>query len=487
MKRFGGGKKNSDWLFGQWFRCIAPAALACFLFLSGCAVGPNYKRPEVLKPQHFRDDDSVTNKSFAELNWWQVYQDPTLQDLVRQALTNNFDLRIAITRVEQARWLAVQTRSQFGPNVSYSGSIDRGRNNVLGQLFPTGGSTATTVGASLNAAWEIDLWGRVRRLNESSTALYAASENDRRGVKILVMSEVAADYLRLLELDQELEIARSTTNSFAQSLEIFSKLASAGSASDLESSRAEAAKEDADSQMHFIMTQRTETENELNILLGHPPGPIERGAVIITNEPPIVPAGLPSSLLERRPDILAAQEQFRSANALEGVSVAEFFPQIGLTAFLGKASPALSAFTAGTANAWGIGANAAGPLFDSGKAYGRFKQAKAYREEERLKYQETVLDAFREVSDILVDQKNLKDSRTVQAAEVKALKYAVQLSTERYQEGMSGYYEVLEAQQQLFPAQLNLARTQRDQFLALISLYKALGGGWGDEMVKAKN
>jgi multidrug efflux system outer membrane protein len=447
-------------------------------WLAGCAVGPNYNRPAVDAPGVFRSDSNATNRSFADLNWWQVYQDETLQALIREALTNNYDLRIALTRVEQAAAVAMQARSQFVPNVNYNGAVSRGRNDLFGSAFPNNATVASSASATLNAFWEVDLWGRVRRLNESARAQFLASEEARRGVRLSLLSAVASDYFRLLELDRELEIVQRTTNSFGESLKLFTQRLEGGTGTDLETSRAEAALADSLSAAPFILEQITLTENELCVLLGRNPGPITRTEHPSAELPPEVPAGLPSALLERRPDVRETEQRLRSANAQVGESVAEFFPRIGLTTFVGKISPQLSAFTLGGANAWGVGAEATGPLFEGGRLVGQYRQAKAARDEARLRFQQAVLTAFREVSDALVLRERLAEIRDQQAREVEALDRAVRVSTKRYLAGKASYYEVLEAQQQLFPAQLNLARTKRDEMLAVVALYKALGGGW---------
>ena len=444
----------------------------------GCAVGPNYKRPPVDSPASFRGDNAPTNASLADLDWWQVYQDDILQTLIREALTNNYDLRIAMTRVEQARAVAMQARSQFVPNVDYSGSVDQGRNDLFGSAYPYNGTTTSSAVATLNAFWEVDLWGRVRRLNESARAQLLASEEARRGVRLSLLSEVATDYLRLLELDQEMDIARDTTNSFGDSLKIFTQRMEGGTASDLEASRAEAALDDAASAIPSILNQISVIENELSILLGRIPGPINRGESSSMALPPEVPAGLPSALLERRPDVRESEQLLHSANAQVGESTAEFFPKIGLTALLGRISPQLSAFSLGSANAWGVGAEAAGPLFEGGRLVGQYRQARAARDEARLRYRQTVLTALADVSDALIARERLGEIREQQIREVAALERAVDVSTKRYIAGKASYYEVLEAQQQLFPAQLDLARTRRDESLAVVDLYKALGGGW---------
>jgi outer membrane protein, multidrug efflux system len=458
----------------QWVPLMCGVA-----WLAGCAVGPDFVRPVIDSPAAFRGDNAATATPFSELTWWQVYQDNTLQGLIREAFTNSYDLRIAAARVEQARAVAMQARSQFVPSVDYSGAASRGRNDLFGAGFPNNGTTLNSAVATLNAAWEVDLWGRIRRLNEAARAQFLASQEARRGVRLSLLSDVATAYLQLLELDQELEIAHRTTNSFAESLKIFSQRVEGGTASALESSRAEAALEDTAAAVPAIQDQISVMENQLCILLGRNPGPIERPTSLLTETmPPDIPAGLPSTLLERRPDVREAEQLLRSATAQVGESVAEFFPKIGLTAFLGKVSPQLSAFTAGGANAWGIAADTTGPLFEGGRLVGQYRQTKAVREEVGLRYQQTVLNAFREVSDALVSRQQLVAIREHQAHKVNALEKAVKLSSERYVAGKASYYEVLEAQQQLFPAELNLARTERDELVAIVALYRALGGGW---------
>ena len=468
-----------------WPRYLGSALVLgswCLVLYVGCSVGPNYKRPQIESPTSFRGDSSPTNTSFADLQWWNVYQDTTLQALVHEAFTNNYDLRIAFTRVEQARALAMQARSQFVPNLNYNGTVSRGRNEVLGTTFPNNGTTLTSASVILNAFWEVDLWGRIRRLNEGARARFLASEEARRGVRLSLLAEVASDYFRLLELDQEMDIASSTTNSFTESLRIFSQRVQGGTASALEASRAEAALADATAAIPDILDQISSTENQLCVILGRAPGAIERGAASLdAMMPPEVPAGLPSSLLQRRPDVLEAEQLLRAANAQVGESVAEFFPKIGLTALLGRVSPELSAFTLGGANAWGLTANAVGPLFEGGRLVGQYQQTKAARDEALLNYRQIALTALRDVSDALISRERLGESREQRVRQVTALETAVKLSTERYVAGKASYYEVLEAQQQLFPAELTLARTQRDQLLAVVSLYKALGGGWQDE------
>jgi multidrug efflux system outer membrane protein len=419
------------------------------------------------------------------LGWWAVYKDPILQSLVREAFSNNYDLLIATTRVEQERALASQARSQLFPNLEYNGNIGRGRNEFFDSLFPNNGTTESSALVSLNTFWEVDLWGRIRRLNEAARARLLASKDARNGVMLSLLSDVASDYFRLLELDRELEINAQTDDSFAQSLKIFSRRMEGGTGSSLETSRAEAALADAKAATPFVLEEIALTENELCILLGRNPGSISRSKPDFAGQlTPCIPAGLPSQLLERRPDVLEGEQLLRAANADVGESVAEFFPKIGLTALLGRVSPELSAFSGGSANAWGAAAEATGPIFEGGRLVGQYHQAKAAKEESVLRYRQTVLFAFRDVSDALISRQRLAEVRDQQAIEVSSLEKAVKLSTERYLAGKASYYEVLEAQQQLFPAQLNLARTERDELLAVVNLYKGLGGGWKESPAK---
>jgi multidrug efflux system outer membrane protein len=460
-------------------RFNAIAVFCIVMLFSGCAVGPNYKRPVIDSPASFRDDTVRGTNSFGDLEWWAVYQDPILQSLIREAFTNNFDLLIASARVEQAQALAAQARSQFVPNLEYSGTVSQGRNALFGSAYPNNGTTAGSALTSLNTFWELDLWGRIRRLSEAARARLFASEYARNGVLLTLLSDVASDYFRLLEFDRELEIDARTTNSFADSLNIFRQRMEGGTGSALETSRAQAALADASAATPFVLEQIALTENELCILLGRTPGSIARSKSPFIRQPtPVVPAGLPSQLLERRPDVREAEQLLHAANADVGESVAEFFPKIGLTAFLGRVSPELSAFSLGSANAWGVAAEATGPIFEGGKLVGQYRQAKAVKEEAILRYRQTILYSFRDVSDALISRQRLAEIRDQQGTEVASLETAVKLSTERYLAGKANYYEVLEAQQQLFPAQLNLARTQRDEMLTVVALYKNLGGGW---------
>jgi multidrug efflux system outer membrane protein len=453
--------------------------LCSLLFLASCAVGPNYKRPPLTLPPEFRGPPipAATN-SLADLPWWQVFKDENLNELIRAALTNNYDLRIAITRVQQSRAVLIENRALFFPQLDYRGTVARGKNAANGFTAFEGGETTDVYLLSGSASWEIDLWGRIRRLNESARAQLLASEEARRDVMITVVSDVATAYFQLLALDRGIEIARRTTNSFGESLRIFSERFQGGIVSKLETSAAEANLASAAATVPDLERQIVLVENRINILLGRNPGPIVRNQGLLQQTTPEVPPGLPSSLLERRPDIREAEQALRSANAQIGVAVANFFPQLSLTALLGQVSPELSTFTAGTANAWYLAASLAGPIFHGGQLVGEYRRTKAFRDELALRYQYSVLNALQEVSNALVAREKYAQSRVQQERAVQAFQTAVEVATDRYVAGRAGYFEVLQEQQLLFPAENTLVTTQLNQLLAFVQLYRALGGGW---------
>ncbi len=454
--------------------------LIAILTLTGCAVGPNYRRPGVNTPATFRGAPAVgSTNSFADLPWWGVFKDPVLQDLIRVALTNNYDLRITLTRTDQARALQAQARSQFLPQVGYAGEANRGRNEYLSLPTPNGGQTMNSYFGAFQALWEVDLWGRVRRMNEAARANFMASQDGRRAVTISVVSAVAAAYFELLELDDQLAIAQRTRVSYERTLKLFTDQHAAGLASKLEVSRAELALRSVTATIPEIERQIALKENEINTLLGRNPGPVERTSTLLAQEMPVeIPVGLPSSLLERRPDVREAEEQVRAANAEIGVAVGDFFPRIGLTTFYGGTSTELHNLVSSEANIWSAAANLAGPVFTGGRLTGRYRQTKAAWEEAKLHYQLTALSAFREVSDALISHRRYGDERVEQSQAVGAGRRAVELATSRYQEGKASYYEVLEAQQQLYPAENSLSRIDAARRLTIVQLYKSLGGGW---------
>ncbi len=458
---------------------MAVVPLAIFLF-SGCAIGPKYKRPPVNSPAVFRGEEQASTNSFADLPWWQVFNDEKLQELIRLALTNNYDLRVAFTRVEQAQTLVVQARSQLFPQIDYGALAGRGKNvSPAGGVPVSGAATASIFEGNVNASWEIDLWGRIRKLTESAQAQYFATEEARRDVMTAVIANVAQSYFQLLALDRQLLIAEEATNSFGQSLKLFQDRFKGGVASRLETSSAEALMENAAAAIPEFRRQAAIAENQLSVLLGQNPGPIARTGSDFDNQwPPEVPAGLPSSLLERRPDIREAEQQLRSANAQIGVAEANFLPQISLTALAGKVSPEISTVTAGSSTAWDVAAGLTGPLFHGGQLRAQYRQAKFARDQFALQYQLSVLNALQEVSSALISRQELAESRERLSRAVIAYREATKIAMERYRRGQSSYYEVLQEQQLLFPAENTLALTQLNQLTAVVQLYRALGGGW---------
>jgi outer membrane protein, multidrug efflux system len=408
-----------------------------------------------------------------------VFQDPILQDLIRTALTNNYDLKQAVARVEAARYASMAARSPLYPQVNYGGDLGRGRNALYNTPFSLNGQTESSVLASLNATWEIDLWGRIRRLSQAAEAQYLATDEARRGVVITLIGDVATAYYQLLDLDQEMLIQREATNAFAGSYQIFYARLINGVASRLETERASAAFNGSASTIPQLEIQIATTENQINILLGRSPGPIARGSLTNQVQPEMeIPVGLPSDLLRRRPDILSAEQLLIAANATIGANVGNFFPQIGLTTFLGRASPELSAFTAGANNFWNAGVTLSGPLFQGGQLYAQYNGSKASFEQAKAAYQGSVLSAFQDVSDALITRQKLTEVYLFNGRQVAALMDSVDLSTQRYLNGKSSYFEVLEAQQQLYPAQIVQVQTQTGVWYAVIQLYKSLGGGW---------
>jgi len=449
------------------------------LALAGCAVGPNYKRPTVDVPSDFRFAANQSTNSFADLHWWEVFKDPTLSQLIRTAVTNNYDLRQAVARVERARSMAIAARAPLLPKIGYGGGVGRGRNALFNSPFPSMGETASSAQVNLNAFWEVDLWGRIRRMSEAARAEYLATDNARRGVTTALVSEVAIAYFRLLQFDEELAIQRAATNAFAGSYQLFSDRLTNGAASKLETDRTAAALANAESNLPQLELSIATTENQLSVLLGRNPGPIARNP--ITNQPlvaPDIPAGLPSELLRRRPDVLASEQLLIAANANVGASRANFFPQIGLTTFIGKASPELSAFTAGTANVWNAGATLTGPIFQGGQIRAQYRGSKARFEEAKAAYEQNILTALQEVSDALIARQKLGEVRAYSEKAATALASAVDLATQRYEGGRSGYYELLQAQQELYPTQRAQVQARVGELIATIQLYKALGGGW---------
>jgi multidrug efflux system outer membrane protein len=443
-------------------------------------VGPNYRRPKVSTPTTFRGPSGPSQQaSFADLPWWEIFKDETLKDLVKKSLANNYDLAVAVARVEQARQVAAEARSQYFPAIDYSSAISYGHNQFVSS---PGSNLAGAQGFLLGVAsvtWEVDIWGKIRRQNEGARAQYFATEEARRGVMLTLASEVSQAYFELLGLRLQLEIAKETKQTYTDILKLFTERLQGGIGNVLQTSRAAGALATTASNIPELQRQIALKENQISVLMGENPRIIESKAKLLDEViPPEVPAGLPSALLERRPDVLSAEQTVRYASAQIGVAKSAYFPAIGLTTFYGKLSTPLSDITSGNTNAWSLGANAAGPIFHGGGLKAQKRQAVAYWEQTRVQYLQAALNAFRDVSDALISREKYDAIRAEQVQAVQAYQEAVGSALKRFVGGFSSYYEVLEAQQQLYPAQLALAQTEINRRLVIVQLYKALGGGW---------
>lgn len=445
-------------------------------FISSCAVGPDYKRPDIATPAKYRGVMATQDaRSLADAPWWDIFKDPVLKGLIDEALKNNLDLRIASARVEQMRELARIKKGDYYPQLNYSATDNYGR-NVASYGLPDGKNSNMFAG-NVQMQWELDVWGRVRRGSESARAQYLASIEAKRGITLMLITELATAYIELRELDSELEIAKRTADAFKGTYDLFNRKYKGGDASLLETSRAGAALSQVAAYIPYLENQIFEKENQICFLLGRPPLAVPRGQTLKEQYlVPDVPAGLPSTLLERRPDIRQAEQLLISANAEIGVAKADFFPRFGLTGLFGSASPDLKSFS----NSWSVGGGLTGPLFNGGKIFANYEATKQVYEQTKLQYEKTVINAFREVADAVNLQQKLSGIRDEQAKSVDFLRTATKLSLDRYKKGLSNYNDVLDAQQQLYPAENDLARTERDRLLAIVQLFKALGGGWNN-------
>jgi multidrug efflux system outer membrane protein len=470
----------------------ARAVLAAAVLFAGCAptaepqgflgrlwrleVGPQYRRPPVETPDDFRGRIGPADAaSFADLPWWQVFGDPTLQDLLRGALAGNYDLQSAIARIEEARAQVGVAASDLYPHLGYQGSAEREK-IFLTPNFPS--TTFNIFQGVVNVAWEIDLWGRIRRATEAARAQFLATEEARRGVVVTLVSDVATNYFALLELDRELAIAHESAETYQRTLDVFTRRYVGGTDTKISTSRAEANLQSSLANIAALEREITQQEDGLSVLLGTNPRPVERGMPLVAQATPVAPPGLTTDLLRRRPDIRQAEQNMINANAEIGVAVANFFPTVGLSAMYGNAGSKIGNVFKNGASVWNIAANLSGPLFQGGRLIESYRAQQAFWDETIAQYRETIVEAFREVADALAAEVGLAKQRRAQEAQVVALREAVRLSLDRYETGLSNYIEVLDALQLLYPAENALAQTQRDQLVAVVNLYKALGGGW---------
>ncbi|MBV9495355.1 MAG: efflux transporter outer membrane subunit [Acidobacteria bacterium] len=451
-------------------------ALASLLVFTACTVGPNYQRPAVNLPdQYYGATSPADAASLADTKWFDLFGDATLRSLIEEALRNGFDARIAASRVEQARARYGIAGSARFPNVGYNALYQYGHTSEFASPSDTTGGIAV---ANVNVGWEVDLWGRIRRLNEAARADYLATEEARQSVLLSLISETASAYFELRELDAELEIVRRTTANFQNTADLFRRRAEGGTASGLDTSRAEALLALEQAQIPLIERAIVMKENQINLLLGRTPGPIPRGLELNAQPlPPAVPAGMPAALLLRRPDIRAAEQQLIAANADIGVAEAAFYPTLNLTGLLGGQSPELASLLGG-GHTWSVQAGLLGSIFNAGRLRNQRALAIAQFEEALTNYQRSITSALGEVSSDLVSNEKLAQAEAARVKAVESDREAVRLATLRYESGFSAYFEVLDAQEQLFSAETGAAQLRRDRLLALVDFYRALGGGW---------
>ena len=454
-------------------------ALLVILTLAGCAIGPDYRRPTVDTPKTWRVEEPEA-KDLANTVWWEQFNDPVLNDLIQTALKENYDLKIAAARVEEfvgQYWVA---RSGFFPQIYGGGSGGQQRASERGPtpISGTMRNPATIYEASFNGSWEIDVWGRLRRLTEAARADLLSTEEGRRAVILTLVASVANGYVNLRDLDKQLEIAISTAKTREGSYKLFTLRFEAGIISEVELTQVKSEYEQALARVPFIRKQVTQQENGLSVLLGRNPGPIARGKSIDELVLPAVPEGLPSELLERRPDIRQAEADLIAANARIGAAKALYFPTISLTGAFGWSSTNLSSLFTGPAQAWAWAGTFAGPVFTGGAVTGNYWASEAIQQQTLFQYQKVIQNAFREVDDALTDQKQTREQLEAQKRQVTALTDYARLARLRYDEGYTSYLEVLDAERSLFNAQLEYAQSQGVLFQALVNLYKAMGGGW---------
>ncbi|HEY9141123.1 MAG TPA: efflux transporter outer membrane subunit [Bryobacteraceae bacterium] len=451
------------------------------LLLAGCAVGPNYKRPGTSVPDQYRGA-AADAASLADKKWSELFQDDTLRQLVETALQHNFDLEIASERVLEARaQYHIQYANEF-PNLSGQASFTAARTSGASSFFPLPAGTVlqgsySQLGFALS--WELDLWGRLRRLSESARAQYLATEEGRRGVVVSLIGDVMNDYFLLRERDLELEIAQQTRDIAQDNLRLVELRHTRGAATGLDVHQAEQFLYTATAQMASARRDIEQTENALSLLAGKAPGEIVRGKALAEMPTPAqVPPGLPSALLERRPDIRQAEQTLIAANARIGAAKAMYFPQITLTGFLGGQSIALSKLFETPERQQEIAPAAVLPLFNAGQIRAGVRFSEAQKREMVITYQKTIYTGLREVSDALVGYSRTREQRTQEELLVKALTESTRLSNLRYKGGLDSYLQVLDSERNLFQGQLALAQLRLAEMQSFVQLYRALGGGW---------
>jgi outer membrane protein, multidrug efflux system len=453
--------------------------LVVVLLLAGCAVGPDYKRPTVDVPQNWRFEDKEA-KDVANTAWWQQFNDPVLNDLIRIALQENKDLKIAVARIGQFVGQYVTTRAALFPQIGVgaSGGVEQITRTGLPPLSSGIGNKDDVWSVFVNGNWEIDIWGKIRRATEAARAGILSSEEGRRTVILSLVAAVASAYIDLRDADREMEISLKTAEAYRESLRIFELRYKEGFSSSIEVNMIKAEYEKALSRISFYEKTIPQLENALSILLGRNPGPIPRGRTLDDLALPHVPSGLPSGLLEQRPDIRGAEQDLIAANAQIGVARSLYYPAISLTAAFGYSSTDLSKLFKHPAQLWSVAAPVVAPIFTAGAIKGQVKLAEARQQELVVRYQQVIQTAFREVDDFLVEQKQTKPQLEALGRQTAALREYARLAQMRFDNGYTSYLEVLDANRSLFDAELSYAQTKATLFRAFVNLYKAMGGGW---------
>ncbi len=456
----------------------AGVALAAAL-LGGCTLGPDYRRPPLDAPAAFQYEPAQAAAT-ADTQWWQQFGDPVLTELIAEALAHNRNLQIAAANVEQAAALLTQTRSQLFPAVGFGAGAQRERTRepAFAALVPNYPNPASAYQAALQASWELDLWGRIRRQSEAAYANVLATDEARRGVILSLVAQVANSYLQLRGLDAQLQVARQTQQAYKESVDLFQLQFEYGQVSLMTVAQAQSQYETASAQIPLIESQIAQTQSSLAVLIGRDPGPVARGKSVDDLVLPQVPAGVPSQLLQRRPDLLQAEQQLIAANAQIGAAKALYFPTISLTGAFGSASAELSGLFSGPAKVWSYAGTLAGPIFSFGAVSGQVRQAEAAQQAALLNYQQAIRNAFADVDNALVANQKLREQLQAQVKLVAALQQYNELARMQYDGGYAPYSTVLQAEQALFPAELNLASIRAQLFASAVNIYKAMGGGW---------
>ncbi|VWB77330.1 type I secretion outer membrane protein [Burkholderia lata] len=458
------------------WRLGAPFLLAG---LGGCMLGPDYVRPKVDVPATFRFQ-SAEAEDVANTAWWQQFQDPALNDLIAAALAENRDVKIASARVDEFLGQFVSTRSALLPQIGAGVDVSRQRSSQSGPvpLPATVSPVSNQFQASVSASWDIDLFGKVRRETEAARANLHASEDARRATILTLVASVASSYITLRSLDRQLEIAKATTASRAESVRVFTARFKGGEVSQMELAQSQSEYEATQAAIPQLETQIAQQEDALSVLLGRNPGPIVRGRELADLATPAVPSGLPSDLLERRPDLLQAEQNLVAQNALIGAARALYFPSISLTGLFGSVSSRFSNLFTGPARVWSFAGSVTVPIFTGGNIAGQVRQANARQQQALYSYQKAIEVAFQQVEDALITLQKSREQLDTQGRQIEALHTYERLARMRYEEGYTSYIEVLDAERTLFNAELSYTQTRGTTLTSLVNLYVAMGGGW---------